>query len=233
MKRRLAVGVGVAAVAVAAAVLTGRGRSSGPVTSTRVLMGTSWSIQAVPPADSSRQAARAAIRAAWAEVARVEAVMSEWQPESPVSAVNAAAGRPDAVEVLAELAALLQRAIELGRLTDGAFDVTWKGMGRLWDLGADDFAPPSQGEIDAARKRVDYRKLTVEGHRVRLPAAGMAVGLGGIAKGYGIDRAAAVLRRPGSPTSRSTAAATSGCPGAWTATPGGSGSATHGAQARC
>ena len=191
----LPAGAVVAALAVALALRTGSAPAE-VVSAERWLMGTRWVVKAVPAPGATPEATATALAAALDEVARVEAVMSEWRPESPVSALNAAAGGP-AIEVPAELFALLERAVDLGRRTDGAFDVTWKGMGRLWDLGAEEFAPPADAEIEAARQRVDYRLLELADGRARLPRADMAVGLGGIAKGYGVDRAGAVLGERG------------------------------------
>lgn len=58
-------------------------------------------------------------------------------------------------------------------------------------------SPPSQAAVDAARRNVDYRAIQIDGNRVFLPRMGMSIGLGGIAKGYAIDRASEVLTRAG------------------------------------
>ncbi|MCA9561278.1 MAG: FAD:protein FMN transferase, partial [Myxococcales bacterium] len=132
--------------------------------------------------------------AAFAEVARVEAVMSEWRPSSEVSRLNAAGGAP--VTVSAELFELLQRARDLGDRSGGAFDVTWAALRGVWDFDAG--RVPAPDAVAAAQARIDYRRLTLDpAARTATLPAGMAVGLGGIAKGYGIDRAAAVLRARG------------------------------------
>lgn len=166
--------------------------TDGPAIYNRVLMGTLWSIQL--PSGNSAQSGEAASRA-FREAARIESLMSEWKPDSPLSAVNAAAGR-GLVRVPAELREILQRGIEYGRDSAGAFDITWLGMGNLWQLDAD-FAPPSPEAILQARSRVDYRKLRIEGNAAGLPEEGMAIGLGAIAKGYAVDRAASLLRESG------------------------------------
>ncbi|HSR68257.1 MAG TPA: FAD:protein FMN transferase [Acidobacteriota bacterium] len=168
----------------------------------QTLMGTLWSVQVWAP-ESDQAEVRRDIAAALAEVARVEAVMSEWREESPISLLNRSAGGSGYL-VPPELAAIIERGIEYGRLSGGAFDITWKGMGDLWKLD-DGFQAPSQEQIEEALSRVDYRLVELDGHpasaagpvRIRLPRQGMALGLGGIAKGYGIDRAAAVLRKKG------------------------------------
>ncbi|HSR50867.1 MAG TPA: FAD:protein FMN transferase [Acidobacteriota bacterium] len=125
----------------------------------QTLMGTLWSVQVwVPEGDPAR--VRRDIAEALEEVARVESVMSEWRQDSPISRLNRSAGGPGR-EVPAELAAIIERGIEYGRLSGGAFDISWKGMGDLWSFG-DDFRIPSQAEIEQALSRVDYRLIEVE-----------------------------------------------------------------------
>jgi len=171
------------------------GEPAGVQRVSRTLMGTLWSVDVV---DHGRPgAARAAAHAALAEVSRIENLLSEWLPDSPISQVNAAAGR-EAVKVPAEASALLRRALEYGARSGGAFDVTWRGMGGIWRFD-ERFRLPSAGEVEAGRKNVDYRAVQVEGNSVALTRLRMAIGLGGIAKGYAVDRAAAVMRRAGFP----------------------------------
>jgi thiamine biosynthesis lipoprotein len=159
----------------------------------RTLMGTLWTIEAV---DSGRQEeARRAIGQAFDEIARIEALMSEWMPDSPVSRINRAAG-VESVEVSEELVAIIRRGLDYGDRSEGAFDITWRGMGGVWRFD-DGFQVPDPRKVDQARRNVGYRAVRVEGNRVRLERKGMAIGLGGIAKGYAVDRAARVLRDAG------------------------------------
>ncbi len=158
----------------------------------RTLMGTIWTIEVV---DHGRmEAARDAVDAAYEELARIDALMSEWKSESPISHVDAAAGKA-AVEVPAELRELIERSIVYSRKTGGTFDITWRGMGNIWHFD-DRFTVPSPEAVEKARRNVDYRAIGIEGNRIFLPA-GKNIGLGGIAKGYAVDRAAQVLARAG------------------------------------
>ncbi len=158
----------------------------------RPLMGTVWNIEVV---DHGRpDQARAAIDRAYAELERIDRLMSEWKPESPISQVNSAAGKHP-VEVPAELCELLERSIHFSQITQGTFDVTWRGMGNIWRFD-DAFRVPTPAEVDAGKKRVNYRAIEIRGNSVYLPA-GMNIGLGGIAKGYAVDRAAALLKSAG------------------------------------
>ncbi|GAB4229969.1 MAG: FAD:protein FMN transferase [Acidobacteriota bacterium] len=160
----------------------------------RSLMGTLWEIKVVLPSQEQEEEARKAIEAAYGELERIEAVMSEWRPDSPLSRLNAAAGE-GFVEVPEELAAIIRRGVDYGELTEGAFDITWLALRPIWHFD-ETFRVPTRQEVLAALRFVDYRQITVDGSRVALPK-GFAVGLGGIAKGYAIDRAAAVLRAAG------------------------------------
>lgn len=166
---------------------------SGTVRVERPLMGTTWEIEV--PDHGNPEAARHAIDAAYAELERIDRLMSEWKPDSPVSKINAAAGKSP-VDVPPELQALLERSICYGYESRGAFDITWHGMSKIWHFD-DNFVPPAPAAVDEARQRVDFRRIQIDGHRVFLPAANMSIGLGGIAKGYAIDRATAVLAQAG------------------------------------
>jgi len=157
-------------------------------------MGTVWKIEVV---DHGRTAeARRAISEAYSELERIEAIMSEWRPDSPISKVDAAAGQ-HAVDVPEELRAMLVRSIRYSEQTQGTFDVTWRGMGNIWHFD-EDFVPPTAAEVDAARRNIDYRAIQIKGNSVYLPE-GKNIGLGGIAKGYGVNRAVDVLVKAGFP----------------------------------
>ncbi|MBL8233373.1 MAG: FAD:protein FMN transferase, partial [Bryobacterales bacterium] len=95
----------------------------------RELMGSMWTIEVVHGGTPAKAAE--AVDAAFQELARIEKVMSEWRAESPISAVNASAGKKP-VQVPMELRELLERSIRYGEKTEGAFDITWRGMGRIW-----------------------------------------------------------------------------------------------------
>lgn len=157
------------------------------------VMGTSMRLVAI---GSDRALLDAALVAAEAELRRVEDAMTSWRP-SPLTAMNARAGE-GAVEIPVELARMVERALMVAELTGGAFDPTWPGIGSLWDLKAEPPMIPDDAAIERAVALVDFRRVEVvidEGAdtaTVALPE-GFAIGLGGIAKGYGVDRAMQVL----------------------------------------
>jgi len=141
---------------------------------------------------ATRDAAERLVREARAEFDRVEDLMTTWR-DSPLTRLNEVAdGSP--VEVPPELAALVARALTIARLSGGAFEPTFLGVGRLWDFKADPPVLPGDGDLEAALANVGWDRVRVdlEASTVAMPA-GTRIGLGGIAKGYGVDRAMQVL----------------------------------------
>jgi len=190
--RRAALSTALVCGLIALRFFTAHAAGSGFVKIQRTLMGTLWGIEV---ADHGRpQQARQAIDKAYAELTRIENLMSEWKPDSPISQVDAAAGKHP-VEVPAELREILDRSIRYSRITQGTFDVTWRGMGNIWHFD-DSFVVPSAAAVTKARKNVDYTAIRIQGNSVYLPE-GVNIGLGGIAKGYAVDRAARVLAEAG------------------------------------
>ncbi len=124
------------------------------------------------------------------EVERLEAMLSTWRPDSEVSRLNAAAGGSP-VPVDAEVAELLARSLALSRATRGTFDVTVGPLVALWVGAAARGSLPTEEMIAAARARVGPDRLAVlveaDGARATL-AEGSAIDLGGVAKGYALDR---------------------------------------------
>lgn len=128
----------------------------------------------------------------------VDAKMSEWKEGSPLAEINRAAG-VRAVPVPADLRALLRRSVELAALTGGAFEPTWAALWGLWDFKASAPRVPDEAALRAALALIDYRGIAIDdaAGTVKLQRSGMKVGLGGIAKGWALDRAAEALRARG------------------------------------
>lgn len=133
-----------------------------------------------------------------AEIRRIERLISSWDPDSQTSSINAAAGQR-AVKVDAELFALIQRALNLSRLTDGAFDITYASMDRLWRFDGSMEAMPAPEDIAVSVDLVGFGKIVLDeaNHTVFLPEAGMKIGFGAIGKGYAADRARQLLENAG------------------------------------
>jgi thiamine biosynthesis lipoprotein len=162
-------------------------------------MGTSVTLVAFTSASHDEAALKGAFSSALAEVRRLEDLLSEWKPDTEIGALNRSAG--EWVRVSPETLEVLDRGLWAGGLSEGTFDITFQAMSDVWKFGsASDATPvvPSAAAVAARRKLVDYRKVELDraGGRARI-GKGQAVGLGGIAKGYIVDRAARVLKRAG------------------------------------
>lgn len=143
-------------------------------------------------------AARAAADAAFARIAALENVMSDYDPDSELMRLcRATPGQP--VPVSAELFDVLQRAQRVAAATDGAFDVTLGPLARLWRRARRTGELPSTEALARARESVGWQKLRLDSRRrtVTLLAPKMQLDLGGIGKGYAADAALAVLKRHG------------------------------------
>ncbi len=167
-------------------------RSGAYVTRTEQIMAAPISVLA--PASQSDTAATTVF-----EVFRgVDRRMSEWKSTSQLSAVNANAGQQP-VPVPDDLRAVLRRGKQIGEMTDGAFDITWAALWGLWDFKEDEPTLPDTAQIKQRVGLINYRLVEIDDDlgTVFLPAEGMLLGLGGIAKGYALDQAASALREKG------------------------------------
>jgi thiamine biosynthesis lipoprotein len=144
-------------------------------------------------------AAKAAMDDAEAEIKRIEAMMTTWTDTSEVSKINANAGG-DAVPISQELVEVLQGARAIHDASSGVFDITFYAMHGLWKFDQDLVANvPTDAEIAARLPFVNGDLVEVDATKrtARLGKKGMMINLGGIAKGYAVDRATEVLRKNG------------------------------------
>jgi thiamine biosynthesis lipoprotein len=157
------------------------------------IMGTRVEVQLWAEDEST---ARRAIDAVMAEMRRTDELMSTYKPDSQLSQVNAHAyERP--VKVDADIIDVVETALQYSRLSDGAFDITYASVGYLYDYRA--HRHPSDAQIAAALPAVDYRQLLVdrEARTIRFLKPGMRIDLGGIAKGWAVDRGVEILQEFG------------------------------------
>jgi thiamine biosynthesis lipoprotein len=141
--------------------------------------------------------ARQAITAVFDEFRRLESLMSVFDAGSELSRVNAAAGR-EAVAVSPDTLAVISGAVDAAKRSRGALDITINPLERLWgfrDLTRS--ARPSDVEVERALQAVGIEHLKIEGASVGLAKGGMSLDLGGVAVGFALDRAAAILKREG------------------------------------
>ncbi len=160
------------------------------------VMGT---IAEVQVAHRDARLAESAIDAALAELRRVEQMMSRFQPDSDIGRVNLGAG-VDGVVVSAETALVIQSALAWSSVSDGAFDPALGSATVLWDV-LHRQEPPAEGSVARLASRGLWRRVDLSrvggSHQVRFNDPDVQLDLGGIAKGYGIDRAVAALRTAG------------------------------------
>jgi thiamine biosynthesis lipoprotein len=161
----------------------------------RAVMGTFARVVAVAK-DSS--VADSAVEAAFAQLRNVDELMSDYKSDSEIGAVNRAAYR-SAVKVSRPTFEVLQKAIYFSELSDGAFDVTVGPLVDLWRSAADANSVPTEVELQQARSKVGYKKLLFDANEmsVRFAVDGMRLDLGGIAKGYAIDKAIEAMHKGG------------------------------------
>ncbi|HEY6508915.1 MAG TPA: FAD:protein FMN transferase [Vicinamibacterales bacterium] len=141
----------------------------------------------------------AAFEAVFAEFDRLDRLMSVWKEGSDVTRLNAAAGQAP-VAVSAETFEVLTVAHQISEWTGGKFDVTFGALSGLWKFDQDqDNVIPSRAAVAARLPDVDFTALDLDPSRrtAYLRRRGMRVHLGGIGKGYAVDRGAAILRAGG------------------------------------
>ena len=144
-------------------------------------------------------AASRAARAAFARIDQLNGLLSDYDPESELRRLCRTSGQRRRVPVSEELWRVLSEAQGLSGRSGGAFDVTVGPMVRLWRRARRRREMPSPQRLEAARQLVGYRlmRLDPQHHAVELLKSGMRLDLGGIAKGYAVDEALAVLRSHG------------------------------------
>ncbi len=122
------------------------------------------------------------------EITRIEKLISSWDTNSQTSEINRNAGiKP--VKVDKELFDLIERAIAISKLTDGAFDISYASMDRIWKFESSMTKMPSKEEIAASVEKVGYENILLDkaNHTVFLKKIGMKIGFGAIGKGYAAD----------------------------------------------
>lgn len=134
------------------------------------------------------------IDVAVAEITRIEKLISSWDENSQTSAINKFAGiKP--VKVNVELFELIERSIAISSLTDGAFDISYASIDKIWKFDGTMMLMPSAEEIKNSVTKVGYRNIVLdkEKHTVFLSLVGMKIGFGAIGKGYAADKAKQIL----------------------------------------
>lgn len=159
----------------------------------RSMMGTEVSVRLWHEDAATGQQLVAAI---FAEAHRIDLLMSTYKDDSRISDINRRAAT-EPVVAGDELYQLIQRALEMSVLTDGAFDITYESVGQHYDFHKRQ--RPDQATVEAERALIDYRRVSLDpaAGTVAFAQQGVRINLGGIAKGYVVERGVALLRAAG------------------------------------
>jgi thiamine biosynthesis lipoprotein len=157
------------------------------------LMGTRVSVELW---DDDEAAGRVLVQRVLDFYRHIDEEMSTYKPTSEISTVNAGASE-EPIGVSRELFDLVDRALELSRLSGGAFDITYESVGYMYDFHA--HRHPTAEQLGAALNGIDYHHVVLDrdAHTIRFTQGGVRINLGGIAKGYTVERGAAMLREAG------------------------------------
>jgi FAD:protein FMN transferase len=158
---------------------------------TREMMGTVIQMTVL---DVPEEQAGPVLDAAMAEMQRLENVLSEWRPDSEVSQINKAAGIR-AVKVSQETLDNVRVGLEVANWSDGAFDLSWAALRGLYLFQAGNERIPTDQELRERLPLVNYKNIVLDekAQTVFLRKKGMLLGLGGIAKGYALEKASNML----------------------------------------
>jgi len=162
---------------------------------TLILMGSRFDITVVA---SNEKEGNEYIDSAIFEITRIEKLISSWDLNSETSLINKHSGiKP--IKVDKELFDLIERSIAISTLTNGAFDISYASMDRIWNYDGSMRKMPSDEEISISIKKVGYQNISIdkEAQTVFLKLKGMKIGFGAIGKGYAADKAKALLIEKG------------------------------------
>ena len=187
------VGIGLGALLVGCASVPNQ---SEPVVVKRaqMQMGTLVSITVVAKDEA---VAQAAATAGFAEIRRLEELLSTWIPTSELSRVNASAAIGP-THVSPETLTVVQRAMQVAEMTNGGFNIAVGPAVNAWNV-IETHRIPTESELDALRPLVDLQAVHVDlrEQTIYLDKAGMRIDVGGIGKGYAADQAVEALRKAG------------------------------------
>jgi len=132
------------------------------------------------------------------EVEKIQKSFNPNNAESEIFKINDnAVSRP--FRCSEEVYSLIKRSIEISEITGGAFDITWASAGKIWNFSEDDFSPPDDKIIKSLLPLISYKNIVLDDKRktIRILADGTKIGLGGVAKGYAVEKTVSELRKTG------------------------------------
>ena len=157
-------------------------------------MGTRFEITLV----STQEAANQYLNAAQGEIERIERLISSWDANSQTAEINRQSGiKP--VKVAKELYELIARSIEISKITQGAFDISYAALDPVWFFDGRMKAVPSESERLKSVQNIGFKDLVLNAKEqtVYLPKKGMKIGFGAIGKGYAADATKKLMKSLG------------------------------------
>ena len=132
------------------------------------------------------------------EIRRIERLISSWDKNSQTTLINKNAG-VSPVKVDKELIELIERSVAISKFTDGAFDISFASMDRIWKFDGSVTVMPSIEKVNASVEKVGFENIVINKQKntVFLKNKGMKIGFGGIGKGYAADKAKELLKSKG------------------------------------
>ncbi len=129
-----------------------------------------------------------------AEISRIEYLISDWKPTSQVSMINNNAGI-EPVKVDKELIELTERALKISVITNGAFDISFAAMDKIWRFDGSMTTMPSPAAVKKAVQKVGYKNIIVnkDSSTIFLKLKGMKIGFGALGEGYAADRCREIM----------------------------------------
>ena len=156
-----------------------------------ILMGCKFDITIV---EKSENQANKYIQMAIEEIKRIENLISSWKKDSQTSLINKNAGiKP--VKVSKELFDLISRSLFISKITDGAFDISFASIDKIWKFDGSMKKLPSEKKIKESVNRINFQNIILNKNKstVYLKIKGMKIGFGAIGKGYAADKAKKLL----------------------------------------
>jgi len=177
-------------LSIALILLAGCARETPVIKQSRLLMGTVVEIKVV---GKDQAKAKEAINKAFDEIEKVNSLMSTYIEESEVSLLN----REGEAKVSKETLEVIEEALKISSLSQGAFDITVKPLLDLWKKAKNEAKLPLKEELNKTLSLVNFKNIEIREDTVSFKVPGMKIDLGGIAKGYAVDRAIEALKEAG------------------------------------
>lgn len=130
----------------------------------------------------------------FAEMHRLDELMSPYRPDSEIMFINNNASITS-VEISAEMSHVIGRSLHFSEISGGAFDITFASVGYQYDYR--NKIQPSEQIIKLGLPSIDYHHIKLDQQKIKFDNSGVRIDLGGIAKGYAVDRALQIAQQCG------------------------------------